>query len=114
MEGYRFREECLRMSDIPRPKATPSAMDTLNESRKIPMPLNTELIKISSVPWNCVNVLCAAQQKKHNRNKRRHALVHDDTDSIVQQTLPKDNGVQFWVDFVLIENGKDGDWVRGG
>jgi hypothetical protein len=56
----------------------------------------------------------SSAEETHSSNKWRHALVHDDTDSIVQQTLPKDNSVQFWVDFVLVENGKDGDWVRGG
>ena len=32
-------------------------------------------------------------------------LVHDDTDSIVEQTFAKDDGVEFGVNFVLLENG---------
>lgn len=42
-----------------------------------------------------------------------HSLVHDDTDSIVQQTLAKDDGVQFWIDLILVEDRKNGDWVSG-
>ena len=42
MEGYAVREECLRTSDIARPNATPRAMDTLNERRKIPVPWKSD------------------------------------------------------------------------
>jgi hypothetical protein len=44
MEGYRFRWECLSSRDIPRPKATPRAMETLNEAKKMPIPLKMELM----------------------------------------------------------------------
>lgn len=43
-----------------------------------------------------------------------HLLVHDDTDSIVQQTFSKDDGVEFGIHFVLVEDSKDRDWVGGG
>ena len=49
-----------------------------------------------------------------NLRENAYLLVHDDTDSIIKQTLSKNDGVQFGVDFVLIKNGKDSDWVRGG
>jgi hypothetical protein len=38
MDGYTEREECLRISDIARPNATPRTMDTLKERRNIPVP----------------------------------------------------------------------------
>jgi hypothetical protein len=38
MEGYTLREECLRISDMARPNATPRTMDTLKLRRKIPVP----------------------------------------------------------------------------
>lgn len=56
MEGYRLIDECFRVRDIARPKLTPRAMDTLNESKKIPMPWNMDEMYIS-VPWNCARVL---------------------------------------------------------
>lgn len=43
MDGYRFSLECFRSKDMRSPKATPSAIDTLNDSKKIPIPWNTEL-----------------------------------------------------------------------
>lgn len=42
-----------------------------------------------------------------------HSLIHDDTDSIVQQTFAKNDGVKLWIDLVLIEDGKDGNRVCG-
>lgn len=45
--------------------------------------------------------------------KTAQSFVHNDTYGIVQQTLPKDDSVQFRVDLVLIENGKNSDGVRG-
>ena len=50
------------MRDIARPKTTPSAMDTPNESRKMPTPwkiCETE----KSAPWNCDSVLYRHQDK---------------------------------------------------
>lgn len=43
-----------------------------------------------------------------------HSLVHDDTDGVVQQALSEDDRVQLGVNFVLIEDGEDGDRVGGG
>jgi hypothetical protein len=48
------------------------------------------------------------------RVQRKYSLVHDDTNGIVEQTLAKDNGVQFGIDLVLIEDGEDGDGICGG
>lgn len=42
-----------------------------------------------------------------------HLLVHDDADCVVEDTLPKDDRVQFWVDLVGIEDGEDSDRVGG-
>ena len=42
-----------------------------------------------------------------------YSLVHDDTDSVVQQTLSKDDGVQLRVDLVLVKDGEDGHRVGG-
>lgn len=42
-----------------------------------------------------------------------YSLIHNDTDSIVQQTLTKDDGVQLGIDLVLIEDGQNGNGVRG-
>lgn len=41
-------------------------------------------------------------------------LVHDDTDSIIQDALTENDRVEMGVDFVLREDGKDCDWVRRG
>jgi hypothetical protein len=43
-----------------------------------------------------------------------YLLVHDDTDGIVQQALTKDDAVQLRIDLVLIEDGKNRDWIGGG
>lgn len=51
-----MREECLRRSDIARPKLTPRAIDTLNDSKKIPIPWKID-DRYISVPWNCERVL---------------------------------------------------------
>lgn len=51
--------------------------------------------------------------KRYLGRLQGYLLVHNDTYGIVQQTLPKDDSVQFRVDLVLIENGKDSDGVRG-
>ena len=43
-----------------------------------------------------------------------HLLVHDDTNRIVEQALSEDDGVQLWVDLILIEYGQYGDRIRCG
>lgn len=43
-----------------------------------------------------------------------YLLIHDDTDSIVQQALAEDDSIQLGVDLILIEYGKNGDWIRSG
>lgn len=84
IEGYSDSEECLRMRDIARPKPTPRAMDTPNESKKRPVPWNrcdTE----KSNPWNLDRVLrTELAGMPTNVEMRLHSLVHDDTDSIVE------------------------------
>jgi hypothetical protein len=52
--------------------------------------------------------------KKSKRLFDFDSLVHNDTHGIVQYTLSKDDAVQFWIDLVLLEDGKDGNWIRGG
>lgn len=102
------------MSDVANPKITPKAIDTLNESKNIPIPWKIE-DKYISVPWNWLSVLEGGCQiwnmPIHSKN---HLLVHDDTDSIIEQTLSKNDCVQLGVDLVLIEDGKDSNRVCGG
>lgn len=43
-----------------------------------------------------------------------YSLVHDNTDSIIEQRLAEDDGVELGVDLVLIEYREDGDWVCSG
>ena len=40
-----------------------------------------------------------------------HSLVHDDRDSIVQDALSENDRVQFRVDLVGVEDGKDRDGI---
>lgn len=47
------------------------------------------------------------------RKRGRYALIHNDTDSIVQQALAKNDSVQLRVDPVLVENREDGNGIRG-
>ena len=47
-------------------------------------------------------------------SKLPYALIHHDTDGVIKKTLAEDDRIEFWVDFVLLENGKDGDRIRGG
>lgn len=41
----------------------------------------------------------------------RYALVHDDTDGVIKKTLAENDRIEFWVDFVLLKNSKDGHRV---
>ena len=43
-----------------------------------------------------------------------YSLVHNNTDSIVQQTLSKYDRVEFGVHFVLVEYGQDRYGIRRG
>lgn len=99
------------MRDMASPKTTPSNMDTLNESKKMPIPVKMEETNIS-VPWNCDKVLWEVSIAQPD--DEFYSLVHDDTDGIVQQTFSEDDGVQLRVDLVLIEDSEDCDWVGGG
>ena len=40
-----------------------------------------------------------------------YLLVHNDTDSIVEQALAEDDCVELGVDLVLVEDGKNGHWI---
>jgi hypothetical protein len=40
-------------------------------------------------------------------------LKQDDGDGVVENGLAEDDGVEFRLDFVEIEDGEDGDWVCG-
>ena len=42
IDGKRFKDECFRSKDIPRPKATPRAIETLKDSKKMPIPWKME------------------------------------------------------------------------
>jgi hypothetical protein len=101
------------MSDVANPKITPKAIDTLNESKKIPIPWNIE-DKYISVPWNWLSVLWVIVQiVDMTKNGQIYSLVHDDTNSIVKQTLSEDNCVELGINLVLIEDGEDGYRVCG-
>ena len=115
MDGYRFNDECLSKRDVASPKPIPRAVATLKESKNMPMPWKIEDRNIS-VPWNLVSVLRGSDQTSHNHSPSRwgHSLIHDDTHSIVQQTLTKDNAVQFWVDLILLKNSQNGNRVSSG
>lgn len=54
------------------------------------------------------------QSQSNLREVETYSLVHDDTNGIVQQTFTEDDGIQFWVDLVLVEYRKDGHRVRSG
>lgn len=41
-------------------------------------------------------------------------LEQDNGNGIVEDTLAKDDGVEFGIDFVGVEDGEDGDGIRGG
>jgi hypothetical protein len=41
------------------------------------------------------------------------SLKQDDCNSIVQDGLAKNNGIKFRVNFVGVEDGKDGNWIGG-
>lgn len=43
----------------------------------------------------------------------RESFVHDDTDCVIKDTLPKDHRIELGVNFVLVEYGKDRHWVSG-
>lgn len=42
----------------------------------------------------------------------RYALVHDDGDRIIEQTLTENDAVEFWVDLILLEDRKDRNRIR--
>jgi hypothetical protein len=42
-----------------------------------------------------------------------YSLVHDDRYCVVEDTFPKNYGIQLWIHLVLIENSKDRDRVCG-
>ena len=41
-----------------------------------------------------------------------YSLIHDNADSIVKQTLAEDDGIQFWINLVLVEDSEDRHGVR--
>lgn len=44
---------------------------------------------------------------------RLHLLKHDDGHCVIQDTLSKDDRVQLGVDFELVEDGENSDWIGG-
>jgi hypothetical protein len=42
------------------------------------------------------------------------SLEQDNSHSVVENRLSKDEGVELWLYLVSVENGKDGDGVGGG
>ena len=54
-------------------------------------------------------------QKSMNRSKRctQYSLIHNDTHSIVKQTLAKYDGIKLGINFILVENCQNGDRIRG-
>lgn len=93
----------MRPREQPRPKATPIAIDEMNENRKMPMPWKIEETYIS-LPWNWDRVLFAVGRRARQIVKNMYSLVHNDTDGVIEDALPKDDAVKLRVDFVLIEN----------
>ena len=67
-----------------------------------------------SVLWNWDNVLSSSSAVvvEVMEELRWYSLVHDDTDSVVQQTLSKDDGVQLRIDLILREYAQDSNGVR--
>ena len=45
--------------------------------------------------------------------KKLHSLIHNDTHSIVKQTLAKYDGIKLGIDFILVENRQNGDRIGG-
>lgn len=43
----------------------------------------------------------------------QYSLVHNDTHSIVDQALAKYDGVELGINLILVENGQNGDGIRG-
>jgi len=53
-----------------------------------------------------------AEEERRKKEKERDLLVHDNTNSIIQNTLPKNNRIQLRINLILIENRKNRHWVR--
>lgn len=49
----------------------------------------------------------------HERFALNHSLIHNDTHSIVKQTLAKYDSIKFGINFILVENCQNGDRIRG-
>ena len=101
----------MRRRETARPNATPRANETLKESKKMPIPWNIEDRKIS-VPWNCDSVLHGISPMKSYQGTRNYSLVHNDTNGVIQQTLPKNNIIQLRINFVLLKDRQNSDRIR--
>jgi hypothetical protein len=42
------------------------------------------------------------------------SLEQDNSNSVVEDRLSEDDGIELWVDFISVEDGKDGDRIGGG
>jgi hypothetical protein len=45
--------------------------------------------------------------KEREERDKKDVLVHDNTNSIIQNTFPKNDRIQLWINLILIENRKD-------
>ena len=101
------------MREVARPNATPSIMDTLNDSRKIPIAWKIDE-RNTSVPWNWLKVLeDGLVSEIQERMEMVHSLIHNDTHSIVKQALAENDGIKLWINLILVENRQNGDRICG-
>lgn len=99
-------------SDMSRPNVIPSSVLRRKDIKNIPTPWKIDP-RYTSSPWNLLRVLLKALSVFIAIWKCGiHLLVHNDTDSIVEQTLAKDDGVELRINLVLVENGEDGNGIR--
>ena len=51
--------------------------------------------------------------QKSMKQVKKYSLIHNDTHSIVKQTLAKYDGIKLGINFILVENCQNGDRIRG-
>jgi hypothetical protein len=53
------------------------------------------------------------QNQNPKQKTTQHLRKQNNSHRIIQNTLPKNHGIQFRVHLHLMEDGENGDWVRG-
>src|SRR5258708_385512 len=83
-------------------------MEILNESKNMPIPWNMEVTN-TSVPWKRLRVLFIVSDVFPLSQKAaiEYVLIHDDTNSVIDQTFAKDDRIELWVDLVLLKDGQN-------